>query len=42
MDQMSPYSFAKTSKDLGFGGLEYVNQLYKGVMNTSGGDKIHQ
>ena len=37
---MSPYSFAKVAKDLGFSGLEYVNQLYKGVMDTSGGDKI--
>ena len=32
--EMSPYLFAEKSKDLGFTGLEYVNQLYDDVMNS--------
>ena len=31
---MSPYLFAEKSKDLGFTGLEYVNQLYDDVMKS--------
>ena len=30
--EMSPYLFAEKSKNLGFTGLEYVNQLYDDVM----------
>ena len=29
-----PYDFAKTAKELGFSGLEYVNQLYSDVMES--------
>ena len=29
-----PYNFAKTAKELGFSGLEYVNQLYSDVMES--------
>ena len=29
-----PYNFAKTAKELGFSGLEYVNQLYSDVMDS--------
>ena len=29
-----PYDFAKTAKELGFSGLEYVNQLYSDVMDS--------
>ena len=32
--EMSPYLFAEKSKDLGFTGLEYVNQLYDDVMKS--------
>jgi len=31
---MSPYLFAEKSKELGFAGLEYVNQLYDDVMKS--------
>jgi sugar phosphate isomerase/epimerase len=31
---MSPYLFAEKSKELGFSGLEYVNQLYDDVMKS--------
>ena len=31
---MSPYLFAEKSKELGFAGLEYVNQLYEDVMKS--------
>ncbi|MDG1337472.1 MAG: sugar phosphate isomerase/epimerase [Flavobacteriaceae bacterium] len=31
---MSPYLFAEKSKELGFSGLEYVNQLYEDVMKS--------
>ena len=37
---MSPYSFAKTAKDLGFGGLEYVNQLSDPVLKEENGVKL--
>ena len=32
--EMSPYLFAEKSKNLGFTGLEYVNQLYDDVMKS--------
>ena len=32
--KVSPYDFAKTAKELGFSGLEYVNQLYSDVMDS--------
>jgi len=32
--EMSPYLFAEKSKELGFAGLEYVNQLYDDVMKS--------
>ena len=32
--QMSPYLFAKKSRELGFTGLEYVNALYDDVMKS--------
>lgn len=32
--EMSPYMFAKKSSELGFAGLEYVNQLYDDVMKS--------
>jgi len=32
--EMSPYMFAKKSNELGFSGLEYVNQLYDDVMKS--------
>ena len=31
---VDPYDFAKTAKELGFSGLEYVNQLYSDVMDS--------
>ena len=32
--KFDPYNFAKTAKELGFSGLEYVNQLYSDVMDS--------
>ena len=32
--KVSPYEFAKTAKELGFSGLEYVNALYNDVMDS--------
>ena len=32
--EFDPYDFAKTSKELGFSGLEYVNALYSDVMDS--------
>jgi len=32
--KMSPYDFGKFAKKHGFGGLEYVNTLYKDVMKS--------
>ncbi|MDC3051172.1 sugar phosphate isomerase/epimerase [Bacteroidota bacterium] len=32
--KFDPYDFAKTAKELGFSGLEYVNQLYSDVMDS--------
>ena len=32
--EFDPYDFAKTSKELGFSGLEYVNALYSYVMDS--------
>ena len=32
--KLDPYDFAKTAKELGFSGLEYVNQLYSDVMDS--------
>ena len=32
--EMSPYDFAKQAHDLGFSGLEYVNQLYTDVVRS--------
>ena len=32
--KFDPYDFAKTAKELGFNGLEYVNQLYDDVMDS--------
>ena len=32
--KFDPYDFAKTAKELGFSGLEYVNQLYSDVMES--------
>ena len=32
--EFDPYDFAKTAKELGFSGLEYVNQLYSDVMDS--------
>jgi len=31
---VSPYEFARLASELGFEGLEYVNQLYPDVMNS--------
>ena len=31
---VDPYDFANTAKELGFSGLEYVNQLYSDVMDS--------
>ena len=35
----NPYDFAKTAKELGFSGLEYVNQLYSDVMDSRNKDQ---
>ena len=32
--EFDPYDFAKTAKELGFSGLEYVNALYSDVMDS--------
>ena len=32
--KFDPYDFAKTARELGFSGLEYVNQLYSDVMES--------
>ena len=34
LGSLIPYDFAKTAKELGFSGLEYVNQLYSDVMDS--------
>jgi len=36
--EASPYEFAKMANELGFEGLEYVNQLYPDVMKSE--DKL--
>ena len=39
---ISPYDFAKRASDLGFTGLEYVNQLYPDVMESEDKDAAIQ
>lgn len=39
-DGVNPFQFAKISKEMGFEGVEYVNQLYKNQIDSLGFDTV--